>query len=130
MRAKFPLEYEIWIGRSESLHFLGPGFPRISLPTTLRITAQQMAGRLTRGLGNAKECPLMGLEWPSWDRQQETLLHMGAIFLKVSLKFSVYVFFSSGEDCLIVGGLQREGSLPLHQSEEVSLFLVERRQDG
>lgn len=39
MRAKIPLEYEVWTGHSEPLHFLGPEFARISPPTTLRITA-------------------------------------------------------------------------------------------
>lgn len=58
MRAKLPLEYEVWTGHSGGLHFLGPGFPRILPPTTLRITAE-WAGRRSGGLGKSEEC-LMG----------------------------------------------------------------------
>lgn len=47
MRAKLPVEYEVWTGHSGGLHFLGPGFPRILPPTTLRITAE-WAWRLWR----------------------------------------------------------------------------------
>lgn len=38
-----------------------------------------MAGRLTGGLGNAEECPLMCLEWPLWDRARDTTAHGSTI---------------------------------------------------
>lgn len=55
MRAKLPLEFEVWIGHSGGLHCLGPGFPRILPPTTLSIITE-WAGGLIGGLGKPDEC--------------------------------------------------------------------------
>lgn len=58
MRTNIPLEYEVCVGHSESLHFLGPEFPRTLLPTTPRITGQQGLEDLLEDWAS----PLVGLE--------------------------------------------------------------------
>lgn len=120
MRAKLPSEQEVWIGHSDSLHFLEPGFLKLSPPTALRLRTDQeledslevlVGGRLVDGsqMSLTAEGKTQRCTWAQ--RSSRSPSNSGLYFL----------IFSRWKDCLRAERIRMGRELTGPQSEEASL---------